>query len=249
MRRSLRESYHWSQCTTLFNKWLSQTIKEEDKDPIWATTGSLSVLAFASMNASTTREAWPLGPDDSSDLEWLRLGAGKMSLWHIVDPLRPGSAFRAMMKTLVQMRKPLPEKGTRGVLKYLARLCRLNENSTQASSPYFNVVHSTSRLLKIPAEDTTLGDTLMVSNHMHDEFEILLQDKDPIALLLLALWYARARRVIWWIDFRARYELPAICNYLLRYHGANADVQALVPWDEVLPGSQLTLEYIARSSL
>src|SRR6201992_1574404 len=87
--RSFRESYHWSQCTILFNKWLSQSIKEEHKDPLWATAGTLAILTFSSINACFPEESWPLSAPDSSDLEWLRLGTGKMALWHLVNPLRP----------------------------------------------------------------------------------------------------------------------------------------------------------------
>ncbi|KAJ5710032.1 hypothetical protein N7493_009624 [Penicillium malachiteum] len=195
--------------------------QEEHKDPIWTTTGTLSILAFASINAVSTNDAWPLGSPDCSNLEWLRLGSGKMSLWNLVDPLRPGSAFRVMIETLIRMRKPLPIRGTEGVPEDL-------ENNV-----YFTVVHSLSRFLDVPQENVALGDALMVSNYMHNKFEDRLRNKDPIALLLLCLWYAKARRVRWRIDFRARFELPAICNYLQRYHGGDTHVQSLIPWEEV----------------
>jgi hypothetical protein len=67
-RPSLRESYHLFQCTTLYNKWLSQPIKEEHKDPLWATAGALGILTFSAINAGSLDEAWPLGTSDSSDL-------------------------------------------------------------------------------------------------------------------------------------------------------------------------------------
>ncbi|KAJ5723148.1 hypothetical protein N7488_001183, partial [Penicillium malachiteum] len=221
-RRSLRESYHY------------QKIKEEHKDPIWTTTGTLSILAFASINAVSKTHAWPLGPTDCSNLEWLRLGSGKISLWNLVDPLRPGSALRVMIETLIRMRKPLPIRCIEGVPEDLVQLCELDETSTEQTNVYFTVVHSLSRVLDIPQENVALGDALMVSNHMHNKFEDRLRDKDPVGLLLLSLWYAKARRVRWWIDFRARFELPAICNYLQRYHGGNIHVQSLIPWDEIM---------------
>lgn len=233
-RRCLRESYHWFQCTTLFNKWLSQNIKEEHKDPIWAATGTLNILAFSSINASSTNEAWPLGPEDSSDLEWLRLGTGKMKLWSLVEPLRPQSVFRVMCTTLIQMRTPLPSKGIDGALKDLVQLCEMDADSTQQNNPYFKVVHGLSRLLTLPEGNASLGNTLMSCNYMHDEFEVLLRDKDPVALLLLCLWYAKARQDKWWIDFRARYEVPAICSYLKQHHGGNRSIQALIPWDGII---------------
>ena len=231
-RRSLRESYHWSQCTILFNKWLSQPIKEEHKDPLWGTAGMLGILTFSSVNTGCPEEAWPLGTPDSSDLEWL--GAGKMALWHVVNPLRPESVFRIMSETLVNMRRPLPARGIDGVKIELVELCGLDESSTQENNPYFEVAHCTSRLLNTSKGEVSLGEAMMASRHMHSEFASCLEKKDPVALLLLCLWYTRARECIWWIDHRARYELPAICNFLQRYHCDNSAIQALIPRDEIM---------------
>jgi hypothetical protein len=233
-RRSVRETYHWSQCTILFNKWLSQgPIKEENKDPLWAAAGSLGILTFSSMNPGTLEETWPLGPPDSSDLEWLRIGTGKMALWQLVDPMRPGSVFRTMSATFASLHQPPPAQGTEGVSVDLAQLCGLDESSTGENNPYFAVAHGLSLLLEMPKGEVGLGAVLMVSRHMHNEFTSRLEKKDPIALLLLCLWYTRARESKWWIDLRARYELPAICTYLQRYHGDNSAIQALIPWNDI----------------
>ncbi|KAK9371084.1 hypothetical protein V1509DRAFT_615727 [Lipomyces kononenkoae] len=233
-RRSLRESYHWSQCTILFNKWLRQPIKEEHKDPIWATAGTLSILTFSSINTCFPEEAWPLGAPDSSDLEWLRLGSGKMTLWHLVNPLRPESVYRIMAEKLAYMRRPLPAKGTDGVSVELVQLCGLDESSTPDNNPYFTVVHGLSWVLEVPRAKVSHGGVMMVWSHMHNEFGTLLEKKDPVAVLLLCLWYTRARESKWWIDLRARYEIPAICMYLQRYHRDNSAIQALIPWDEIM---------------
>jgi hypothetical protein len=229
-RRSIRESYHYCQCTILFNKWLSQKpIKEEHKDPLWAAAGTLGILTFSSTNPRSLEQSWPLGPHDSSDLEWVRLGTAKMALWHLVNPMRPESVFRVMFETFASMRLPVTAKGTDGVSVELTQLCGLDESSTRENNPYFTVAHSLSRLLGMPESKDSLGRVLMVSGHMHNEFASCLEKKDPVALLLLHLWYTRARQSIWWIDIRARYELPAICAYLRRFHGDNNAIQALLP--------------------
>lgn len=232
-RRSFRETYHWSQCTTLFKKWLGPPIREEHKDPIWATAGMISILTFASINTGVNEDAWPLGPRDSVDLDWLRLGTGKMALWHLVDPSRPTSVFRVMSKTFAQMREPPPEQGTDGVPEDLAQLCKLDDLSTRDNNPYFSVAHGLSRLLNVPKSEVTIGRVLMVLAHMEDKFGQHLEKKDPIALVLLCLWYTRAWGNKWWIDLRARYELPAICTYLKRYHSDDVAIQACTPWKEI----------------
>ncbi|KAL2814349.1 hypothetical protein BDW59DRAFT_154429 [Aspergillus cavernicola] len=232
-RRTLRETYHFSQCTTLFNRWLGHSIAEAHKDPLWATAGALAILTFSSINTCFPSEAWPLGTPDSSDLEWLSLGAGKMALWHLVNPLRQESAFRMIYDMPVRMHKCLPTKGTVGVSVELAELCGLCESSTPENSPYFTVVHHISRLLEIPKGAATEDGIMMVAGHMHGQFATCLKKKDPVALLLLCLWYTRASESKWWIKIRARYELPAICIYLRRHHGDNSAIQALIPWADL----------------
>ncbi|GIK07259.1 hypothetical protein Aspvir_002917 [Aspergillus viridinutans] len=231
-RRSLQESYHLSQRTTLFNRWLCQPIKEEHKDPLWATAGALAILTCSSINAGCTAEAWPLRASNSSELEWVRLGAGKMTLWNLVNPLRPESIFRVMTENFAYLHYALPRKGIGGVSAKLAQLCGLDESSTQETNPYFSVAHALSRLLEAPNGAASQGAVILVSSHMHNEFGTLLEKKDPVALLLLSLWYTRARQSKWWMDIRARYELPAICTYLRRYHRDNGIIQALIPGAE-----------------
>lgn len=227
-RRSLREYFHVSQCTSLFMDWLSQPITEEHKDPIWTSAGSLSILTFSSTSATQLEDAWPLSTPDSSDLEWLRLGAGKMKLWHMVDPLRESSVFHPMFKLLGGLREAFPLQGTDNLLSELAEVCGLDEHSTSNNNPYFTVAHALSWLLKLPSDQSSLGRILMVSSHMHAEFEVLLHKRDPVALFLLCLWYAKARWCKWWIDFRARHEVPAICKYIQDRYGDHGAMHALL---------------------
>ena len=230
-RRSLRESYHWSQCTILFNKWLSQPLTEEYKDALWATAGMLAVLAFSSSHATCLGEAWPLHIPDSSDLEWLRLGAGKSALRELVDPLRRTSVFRTMSKSF-HMDQPLPTKGIESISDELVQICGLDKSSTPDSNPYFAVAHSLARLPETATSEASKGQVMMASARMNHDFAVCLERKDPVALLLLCLWYVKARGSRWWIDVRARFEIPAICTYLQRHHRDNSAIQALIPWKE-----------------
>src|SRR5690554_5721297 len=93
-RRTLEECYHWSQNTVLFNKRLREPIEPKDKDPIWGTAAALAILTFSSPDACKPEQAWPMKSSGSSDLDWLHMSEGKMSLWHMVNPLRPDSLFR-----------------------------------------------------------------------------------------------------------------------------------------------------------
>lgn len=222
---SFRESFHVSLCTSLFNRWLSQPLTEERKDPIWSGAGSLSIITFASTMATCPNQAWPLrSVDPLSDLGWLRLGTGKMSLWNMVNPTREGSVFQPMFKTLGELKREFIARPVY-LLPELTQVCGIDTSSTPDNNPYFAMAHSMSALLHLPDDKATLGMLLAVAGSMHGSFQNLLHQRDPVALLLLCLWYAKARKCKWWIDFRARYEIPAICRYL---HANHADKESVI---------------------
>ncbi|GFF53399.1 predicted protein [Aspergillus lentulus] len=228
-RRSLEECYHWSQSTALLNRRLREPIEAKDRDPIWATAAALAVLTFSSPDARTPEESWPLKSSGDSDLDWLRMSKGKMALWNIVNPLRPDSLFHVMAATFAIMHSPLPERGIDGIPRALAALCLLNDSSTARNNPYFHATHAVSHILDLPDSEVTTGQTQLFTRCIHGSFEDLLRKRDPVALLLLYLWYRKASRSIWWIELRARVECPAICSYLRLYHKENVAVQAFLP--------------------
>lgn len=116
-RRTLEECYHWHQSTSLFNKRLKEPFNGKDADSIWGTAAALGVLAFSNPDSSIHEESWPLKPSELSDMAWLRISKGKMSLWDKTDPLRPESIFCTMAPTFAQMDSPLPERGIRGMTR------------------------------------------------------------------------------------------------------------------------------------
>jgi hypothetical protein len=227
--RSLEECYHWSQGTALLRRRLEEPIETKDKDPIWGTAAALTLLAYSSPDASSPEDSWPLKPSGSSDLEWLRLSEGKMSLWTLTNPLRPNSIFRVMASTYADMHSPLPMEGTIGIPDTLASLCQLNNTSTADNNPYFNPAHAISQLRKIPDSQVTTGHTQLFVRTITGPFKSLLEEKDPVALLLLFLWYQKTSRSIWFIQPRAKLECPSICLYLQRYYGDWAAVHMFLP--------------------
>ncbi|CZT42012.1 related to C6 finger domain protein [Rhynchosporium secalis] len=227
-KHSTREVSHSSQCTASFSKCLKEDIKEEQRDAIWATAVMLANIAFASLNISSHEDAWPLKMSDPSDLQWLRLKVSDKALWKIADPVRPSSAFWKMSNTFSDILQLSPTRGIDGISPGLTEVCRLDSSSTAEDEVYFAFAHALSRLLGIPRGTATLGQVFSVLNTVTKEFYLCLETKDPVALLLLYLWYARAKRCRWWIDIRARYEIPAIREYLQRQHGDDENIQALI---------------------
>ncbi|KAI6089622.1 hypothetical protein F4821DRAFT_50230 [Hypoxylon rubiginosum] len=225
-RRTVEECYHWSQSTILFNRALRQPVRAKDKDSIWGTAAALAILAFCSPDACAPEESWPLKLSDT-DWEWLRMSKGKMSLWSIINPLRLDSLFRVMAATYADMHSPLPEGGIDGISRDLAAVCQLEDSST-AENPYFHAAHAISQLLTLPDSQVTVGQTELFTRSIHGPFESLLREKDPVALLLLYLWYRKAARSIWWIKLRARVECPAICSYLRLHYNDYGAIHAFL---------------------
>ncbi|KAL5341411.1 hypothetical protein BJX70DRAFT_358700 [Aspergillus crustosus] len=253
-RRTLEECHHWSQATTLLNKRLQQPIEEKDKDPIWGTAAALVILTFSSPNACTPERAWPLrfsnslsransrsnahdgdgdGDGDGRELDWLRMTESKMALWHLMNPLRPDSLFRVMANTYAQMAVPLPETGIDGIRSSLATVCNLDDSSTAATSPYFHAAHAVSLTLDLPDSELGTGHTQLFMQSIQGRFKNLLLSRDPVALLLLYLWYCKTGRCLWWIELRARVECPSIVLYLRLYHGDCSGIHAFLPGGEL----------------
>jgi hypothetical protein len=229
VRRTLEECYHWSQSATLFNKRLREPIVTKEKDAIWGTAAALAILAFSFPDAYTPEESWPLKSSGPSDLEWLRMSKGKMALWRITNPLRPDSLFRVMAGSFAQMNSPMPEKGLDGIPRALAIVCHLERSSTAENNPYFNAAHAVSQIQDLPDNQITVGQIAIFTYSIHSPFESLLREKDPVALLLLYLWYRKAGRSMWWIELRARLECPSICSYLRLHHKRHSTVHAFLP--------------------
>lgn len=230
-KRPLTEIHHWSRCTTLFNRKLSSPIRPQDRDVLWATATYLGIVCFASLDITSPNEAWPLRPaHDPSDLEWLRMSTGKAIIWKLTDPLREGSIFRPMAPVFGQLHTPLPSSGLAKVPPVFQQLCGIDGASTAGNNPYYTAVQALARLSEFSRARAPLYPALAFISYVEEDFMTLLEQKEPVALLLLSLWYSGASCAVWWIERRAEVEGRAVCLYLERYHWDNATLMELLPW-------------------
>lgn len=219
LRRSFKEVHHAYSSTAQYRTLLTRSIDESHKDAIWATAVLLTTLAFASVDVSPRQHAWPLKATDSADLQWLRFKASDRVLWPLVNPMRRSSIFSGMAEMFSSMSpQHLPEKGTDGVPRELAKLCRLDELSSAENNIYFGFAHRLSRLLECSRTDVPFYQAFAAISSTTDKFRVSLEEKDPISLVLLYLWYNIISASRWWITLRTQFELPAIYTYLQRYH-------------------------------
>ncbi|VUC29748.1 unnamed protein product [Clonostachys rosea] len=216
--RTMSEIAHAFRCTAALNRKLCHGISPADRDPIWATASFLSILSFLALDECDPSKAWPFKPSESDDMNWLRLGDTKWKLFQLTKPDRPGSIFYPMSGIYQKMRAYRASSTINNISPELQFLCRLGECSQPESSPYFEAAEIITRLGKWRGSEIPFTEAMAFIIYTSPSFKSLLLMKDPIALVLLALWYSKARKTIWWVDLRAATELEAICMYLRQYY-------------------------------
>ncbi|KAK3348992.1 hypothetical protein B0T25DRAFT_569650 [Lasiosphaeria hispida] len=211
-------AFHWYQGTALFNAKLSQPIKDEDKDPLWAAAALLGSSAFADIRATSASEAWPLARSSPLDLSWLKMTGGKRAVFKIADPQRPSSIFHPILVGPGHHIPPTPRVGDEVLVlpPRFIQLFDLDENSTPDSNPYHAAATVLAQIM-IAAESGPPGMAkyLCFLGFADPRYLNLLAEKESGAMLLLMYWYATVIPTQqWWIWRRAIFEGPAICSVL-----------------------------------
>lgn len=239
-KQSRTEAFHLSQGAALFNSKLSKPIQPSERAALWATAALLGTITFGHIEAKTPEEAWPLKPPSSSDLEWLRMSNGKKEIWKITQPLTAESVFQAQAPANTD--DSLPPSSTVPELETLPpgfiKLYGLEAMSTPDHNPYHTAASALAHALKIDSNYSAIMSFLSFISNMPPDYKQLLERKDPLALLLLACWYAKVcQSRHWWIWRRAALECQAICMYLERFHRHETDIQQLVQLPRIMYGN------------
>lgn len=214
-RSTSTESYHLSHAAAKFNRKLSSTITNEDKDALWATAVYMCTASVFTIDKVDPAEAWPLqsSPDD---LKWLNLQAGLRVIWSISELQRPDGAFAYVGECIDEncVFPRLPEPGIIGLPQLLVELCELDEWSDSSNSPYHTAVRYLSWLLPVKCTSANVLTFMTFAGGMTKWYRAHLQQKDPRALLLMGIWYSRMFDSSWWMIPRATVEAQAIYYYL-----------------------------------
>ena len=242
-RQTQAELYHASRAAALVNVKLSQPLQPQDRDPLWATAALLGIAAMCWMDASCPEEAWPLTARKSTDLDWIRISRSKSAVWDLTDPMRTGGRFRRMAEEQKRHHEfaaiTLAKLGIDDLPGRLLTLCEVDKLSTVDSNRYFLALQGLGPVMAVESTRANLLILLQFIAIMSDDFQGLLKDRDPRALLLFAFWYAKIKGAMWWLDRRSVLEGQAICMYLERYHANETEILDLLSY----PKSQLGLLY------
>lgn len=206
----------------LFNKKLSAPLHPADRDGIWAAASILGVITFASIEVLTPEETWPLARTMGAEPEWLKMGQGKHALRSLVKPDAPDSIFCVIFSTL-----PTIESSLENVPPAFVELYQLDRPSAD-SSPYTIPVSSIFAPLNGECPSLMIAIFYAFTSLMQDEFGLLVKQKDPRALLVMAYWYSKICNGPWWLKRRAVMEGRATCLYLQRFCAHDATIQDLL---------------------
>jgi hypothetical protein len=231
--QSVAEAYHHYQGTAMIKRKLTDHDPHE-RDALCAAAALLGALSFANIDARTYEEAWPLKAPSESDLDWLSMTGGKMVVWKLVDPMREGSVIQEAWQQ-AGLLKP-SELGLSSCPTFI-ELNSLMDGALGEDNVHQNAASALMPLLAIECNHSTIAKFMSFVCHTEPEYRQLLGQKDPLALLLLAYWYAKmCQYKQWWIQPRAVLECQAICVYLENYHRDENRIQSLLHFPRTMSG-------------
>ena len=223
------ESVHRWRSTALFQARLAtQRPSQEATEAaaIWVAAILIGTITFGSVESLNPEEIWPLSQSSPITTSWFAMNEGKYRLLPMVQVLRMEAAYQGLFppQSSQVQRKSSPEAELSILPRCLLELCDLTI-SADDSNPYHCATAALAASLRV---DTISGLLIFWGfvQHVPAQFRKLLQEKDPRALLLLAIWFARLHKMeIWWLQPRTTVEGHAICIYLRRYHGNDRQLQ------------------------
>jgi hypothetical protein len=222
------EAFHHYQSIALFNARLATPVRPspEESAALWVTAILLGTTTFCRIEATRPEEAWPLNLPSTSDLSWLAMSEGKTNLWKMTQPFTSDSQYQGLVPP--NTKGLLAKSSTQFELSVLpvglVEICNL-DIVTDEKNPYHTVATTLANSMNIDYISRLLTFLCLISN-LPPECKLLLKEKDPRALLLLAYWYAKLCEVeLWWMHPRASLEGHAICIYLRRYYPDDLKLQ------------------------
>lgn len=241
-------AYHLTESAGLFNRRLSNAQEHTEGDALWATSVYLCAMSIFNLSSLNSEQNWPMSAPHPTDLEWLKMQAGLRVIWNMADMERSSVFGRAESKGSTNCVQPIePESGTAGIPPLLVKMCQLQECRSTNNGPYHTAVRRLTALLNVNGTPENVLTFMVFAGGMDNAFRQLLIEKDPVALLVLALWHSKLFHSVWWMVPRARVECQSICYYLHDLEPVNEAFQdilatlerAIKTWDSDLPAAYL----------
>ncbi|KAH8882893.1 hypothetical protein GQ53DRAFT_753216 [Thozetella sp. PMI_491] len=233
-KQSTAELFHLYHGVAEFNSKLSSpTLTSSEKDAIWVTAALLGCTTLAHVDGATPEEVWPLKASTVQDLDWLRMAEGKKEIWKVADVLRQDSVLQGVVvKTPRDFLDDTSDWDSIASLpREFAELCDINESTKPDSNPYYTLLSILGRLMPLQTSQTNLVRSLAFLSQMSADFRVLIEKKEPRAVLMLAWFSAKvSEQYRWWWWKRAMLEGQAMCIYLERHQGTYPHLKKLLEY-------------------
>ena len=155
--------------------------------------------------------------DDPRAADWLSVVAGLSMLLKNEDakPVITECMWAPVFTSNVHCGFPPCESGKDDLPESFANLCRIEDDSTAENNPYHGELRLLTNMMACDANQETFIKLIQFPCRMHPAFNVLIREKDPVALLMMAYWFSKVSEIgFWWLGTRARRECYAICSYL-----------------------------------
>ncbi|KPI43509.1 uncharacterized protein AB675_6740 [Cyphellophora attinorum] len=208
--------HHFHSGIEMYSQALSSEIEPENVDAMFAACMLFAFLAYTAPSRGPPRDTDAIAPA-STDLVWLMSQCGFLtlktttqchlstSIWH--------DLFAESDSQGSQLKVPMDLTSTPSAW---LNLCGIDATSTDANNPYYRALHMLLLIQHIDAsKPANFSPFISFPGRMRSEFMELVQQRDKVALLLLAHWLAKMCEMgQWWCDAKVRSECWAICDYL-----------------------------------
>ena len=228
---SAMEAYHLTEASAIFQQQLSTRPRLDQQAALWTTSAMLGIIVFGQIEATAIDDVWPLKSNSVSDVDWMKIGRGKAEVFRLTEELRDDPTFKLLV--FVQEAESIPSFPENFGFNFLpddfVRLFGLDHPKLAQNNPYRPAIELLAKIMRPQCQLIEVILSFWSFTHVSPELKALLEDRDPLALLLLAYWYMRATSIkVWWLQRRTILEGQAICIYLERYHRNDPDVQAVL---------------------
>lgn len=242
---SPKESYNLNLGLVLYQHKLTHTLRPTDRDALFVAASLTGIASFASIQARTVEESWPLR---GTDLNWLHLSSGKHAVVELVDPLGKESMWSVLVQTIQENYLSKSEEESRCTIFDHLRDCT-DPPISPSENPYQDFVDMLAPLLELDCDknENNWVRLFLVLMQVPPAYTGLVQQKDSWAMLMLAYWYAKVCHGRWWLARRSILEGLAICVYIERNCPWDQRLQDAVIWPKTRLQKLMALEGITYS--
>lgn len=243
---SVEEAFHWSQAGAMFKNELLKPFETSNPVALWASAALLGTMTFCQVDASSPEEVWPLKTPSPDELTCFRMNEAKFQFRRLIDCISSDPIYQALSPDRLFLTTPITPIELESLPPEFVDLYGLHSTSVAENNPYHAAAFALVHALNLPAGRLMVISFLAFGTFMRPDFTRLLEEKDPRAILLMAMWYAKVRASdIWWMSRRARLEGQAICLYLERFYPDDAVIQGMLEWPKVMLGLTPTVRIAA----